>query len=197
MLNQKINIKSKGFNQTIISDNNNNNKKRSKIDWNAHYDGDQGNISLNIAENNKKKHFDIQFNNDDLVQLFNIPSVDMSLEKRLRNDFLKKSNRTQKYRHVPMVIEVLNDRPLYDNAPDMFSANDSLQQLESPEIMSNNSNKLTHISSPTFNEELILPFTIKPISQRKKRAHKRHSKKVYKVLRVPKTYRKSRSSRSI
>ena len=213
MLHPNIDIKSKGFNETIIRDNNHN--KRSKIDWNAHYDGEEGNILLNVNENNRKKHFDIQFNNDDLVQLLNIPSVNMPLEKRLHNDFLKKRNRSRKNRYMryePVAIEILqapSPEPLYNNFNNNYHSynkgrdnfmNNSLQkllQIEPDEIFNSNPNRLTHISSPKINEELILPLTIKPTSQRKKHTPRKYTKRVYKVLRVPKKYKKSRSIRSI
>lgn len=198
-----INIKNKGFNETIIR--NNNKSQRNKINWNSQYDGNEGEISLNIDDNNNKKHFVIQFNNDDLVKLLNIPSVNMSLEKRLQNDFLKKRNQTQKYRRAPMVIEVMQDPTSYDSSAtpydnsNMFnnsssSINDSLKQLMnigSLDKISNNSNALTHLSSPNINEEIILPLTIKATPR--KRTYTPRAKKVYKVLRVPRTYRKTKS----
>ena len=102
MLGEYVNVKNKGFNQTIIH-NNSKRFKQSKISWDANYDGQNGNMALDISKNGRKKHIDIKFNNEDLADILNIPSVNVPLEQRLRNDFLGNYGN-----NPPMIIEFMS-----------------------------------------------------------------------------------------
>ena len=82
-----------------------NGKKRiNKVHWDADYDGKKANVSLDVEDNHRAKHYDVQLNNEDLAEILNVPSVKMSLEKRLQRDFPKKKRFTKKrYRHRQMI----------------------------------------------------------------------------------------------
>jgi len=81
-------IKNKGITQTFIQDNNH--KHINKSSWDAEYDGNAANISVDLNDNGHKKHYDIQLDNDDLANILNIKGVDTDLDKRLINDYKKK-----------------------------------------------------------------------------------------------------------
>jgi hypothetical protein len=93
-------ISNRGITQTTTY--NNCNYDINQIEWNADYNGNTANIDIDYDENGKKKHLNFILNNDDLAEIFNIPSVNDSLDRRLKNDF-KKNKRT------PMFIEVDNN----------------------------------------------------------------------------------------
>jgi len=82
-------IKNKGITQTFIQDNNH--KHINKSSWDAEYDGNAANISVDLNDNGHKKHYDIQLDNDDLANILNIKGVDTDLDKRLINDYKKRN----------------------------------------------------------------------------------------------------------
>jgi hypothetical protein len=79
-------IQNYGFTKTLIQDNKNN--LDNEIQWQANYDGKIANIDLNVNNNGNREFVSMQLNNNDLNQLFGIQPVEVSLEKRLMNDFL-------------------------------------------------------------------------------------------------------------
>ena len=200
MFKQFTNIKNSGFNETIVR--NNGKKNYSKMNWDANYNGNEGNFSLDISKNGKNKHIDVHFDNQDLAQLFNIPSVNMPLDQRLKKDFLlKKKTRKNYNKHNPMIIEIMKQptTSLDDSdtsatsSNDLFNSNsytslDEMFHLKGPRSIRN----LTHISSPLYGEELALPLTI---TQKRKRSPKTTTKRVYKVVRIPKSSKKTKSNR--
>ena len=105
-----LNIKTKGYNETIIRNNNNN--KVSKLNWDANYNGENGNVSLDYSENGKPpEHVKISFDNDDLVNLLNVPSINMPIHQRLKNDFMKIKRRGTKKNNNRMIIELMKQTP--------------------------------------------------------------------------------------
>jgi len=79
-------IKNKGITKTVIRKNGK--SKVNKINWEADYNGDVANISLDIDDDGSKEHYVTKLTSDDLDHLLNIPSVKEPLEERLVNDFL-------------------------------------------------------------------------------------------------------------
>ena len=78
-------MKNNGFSKTIVVNNEKTNVQN--IDWNTHFDGDLANINLNVQDNDKIKHYDIQLTNDEIKHIFNQPSHNDSIHNRLLNDF--------------------------------------------------------------------------------------------------------------
>jgi hypothetical protein len=67
------------------------------------YDGNKANIDVKMKNNGKRKHINVELSNNDLEELFHIPSVQAPLHTRLHNDFLvpaviKKKTRKNKIR---------------------------------------------------------------------------------------------------
>ena len=128
-------IKNRGTTKTILHNNNKNHINQ--INWDADYDGDVANISINTDNDGIRDHFDIKLDNQDLANILNIQSVNMPIHKRLKNDFKEAS-----YMSEPYYIE-LPTPEIQPRTPK------SVEELLS-----------RHISSPLQNEELIIPLTI-------------------------------------
>jgi hypothetical protein len=111
-----LHIKNKGATKTFIHSNGKN--KVSKINWDADYDGKNGVVSLEISDNKKKKHVDVEFDNNDLAHIFNIPSENKSLEERLLRDFSMGTTRNRPQISNPMVIEIVPQETNYDSFDD-------------------------------------------------------------------------------
>jgi len=169
-------IKNIGETTTLIHNNNHNDI--SKINWDAEYDGDIANVSLDLNTNGRNEHFDIQLDNDDLADILNIPTVNTPIDRRLKSDFKQKRMTSN---HTPYMIEI-----------------EDINRFPRPELIENNNPAYTHISSPLQNEELLIPLTIKKSSRLSKRHKKRrNSHNTYKVYRHiksfnPKSYRRSK-----
>jgi len=80
-------IRSKGATKTLIRSNNI--EKIKQFDWDADYNGERANISLDMSEKGEHDHYQIQLSNDDLKKLFIVPSVNEPIHQRLQNDFLE------------------------------------------------------------------------------------------------------------
>jgi len=195
-------IKNKGTTKTIIHNNNKN--YYNQVNWDADYDGEKANISLDIDENGKRGHVDMKINNDELAELLNIPSENSMLDKRLYRDFLSKRSRKGDHN----MIEIDIPEPHNDNIPKSIlyrhaRSKDSLIyeknnkrvhfQNEQPISLENEmgENIYTHVSSPVSQEEILIPLVINDAKTRKHRNHRRPKTHVtYKV------YRKNKHSSS-
>jgi hypothetical protein len=78
-------IKNRGTSKTIVHDNDRN--YVNDFNWDADYDGNVANISIQTNTNGETEHFDVTLNNDDLAHLLNVQSVNIPIDKRLENDF--------------------------------------------------------------------------------------------------------------
>lgn len=172
-------IKNQGITQTIVHDNNHNHFNQ--INWDADYDGNMANITVNSNNDGKRNRFNISLNNEDLANILNIPSVNTPIDKRLKMDFHQPS-----YRIEPYFLEL----------PSPQLPNPQLESIK-PKTIEDIINR--GISSPSVNEELIVPLTIdkKTIDDytfTPKRRHRRRKTHVtHKVYKKPKTASKSKS----
>ena len=91
-------FKNKGITKTIVHNNGVN--IVNKIKWEADYNGDVANISIDIDDDGYNEHYDTQLTNEDLDNILNIPSVNKPIDQRLLHDF-KIVNRKQ----TPMFID--------------------------------------------------------------------------------------------
>lgn len=167
-------IQNKGVAKTVIHDNNHN--SISKVNWDADYDGNVANISVDLLNNGKSQHFDVNLDNDDLAKLLTVPSVNQPLHKRLADDFRR-----------PLEFKFNNDNNDHYNT---FGRNDfgsGQHFLIVPQYSRRrrthkkyrktprySKKRLTHISSPV--DKLIVPLTINKKTSQRHRAHK-----VYKI----------------
>ena len=165
-------IKNRGTTKTIIHNKNNHQQvnKVNELNWDADYDGKKANISLDFNNDGEKEHFDFHLSNKDLSNILNIDSIHQPLEKRLVNDFMRtKKERNQnrlQNRYNDMIIQI-------EDEPRMRT-----KETELYDLLSND--KLTHLSSPLENEELIIPLKIDDNSSSlTPKTHKTY--KVYKI----------------
>ena len=194
-------IKNRGSTKTIIHDNNKNHVN--VIKWDADYDGNEANISLDLNNNNKSEHYNIKLDNDDLANILNVNSVKTPIDKRLKSDF-KKAN----FYRDPSVYNIyLDDFKAPDLMPKSVSQNQLIskyrhQTLDEPiinELLQITAPNNSHFSSPLTDEELIIPLTIDKDSNTlvdKNKTHRvyKHKSKLSaaKGLKKSKTKRKTR-----
>ena len=150
-----------------------------EMDWNANYDGNIANIQMEINNNGKTNNFDFQLDNNDLEEMLSIPSVNETLDKRLRNDFIH--NKKKKKSEDPLFIVVEHDSdPLYKIKLMQPKPRLGYKKYRKPSFK-----KYTHISSPKFEEEFLVPHSAS-LNKKHKRNTKTHTQK--KIYKVPKRY---------
>ena len=168
-------IKNRGTTKTFIHDNNHNHINQ--ISWDADYDGDIANLSINTNTDGKRKHFDFSFDNQDLANMLNIQSVNMPIDKRLKMDFQEPY-----YKPEPLYIEL--STPKFEPRKPKY--------LE--DIIDR------RISSPLSGEELIIPLTIDDKSNNllTLTPHKKHRRPkthiTHRVYKKPKSTSRSKST---
>jgi hypothetical protein len=195
-------IKNRGTMKTIVHDHDKN--KVNVLNWDADYDGDNANLILTSTTDGKKKQIGIQLDNNDLANLLNIPSVNMPLDRRLKDDFIKKPS--------PKLLQIqLPESELDTDLTDI----ESPETIEFPESMSIQPSSTSiedllsssrFLSSPLPDDKLIIPITINDrpshdytlTSRRRHRRPKTHKTyRVYKVNKKPThTSRSSPKSKS-
>jgi len=116
-------IKNKGITQTYTYNKRHNKLDASKIDWDAEYDGQQANISVNLQEpDGDKQHYDIKLDNHDLAQILSMPTINTPIDKRLIEDFKPRNknkyiNMNSQY-DMPMILmpkQPDTDTPVYQD----------------------------------------------------------------------------------
>jgi len=185
-------IKTKGVTKTIIHNNNKN--YINELNWDADYDGEKANISLDIDENGTKGHLNMKMNNDELAELLNIPSESTMLDERLYNDFFRNSPNNE-YKIIE--IEELPKSTINNKfhlLKDSFEKHKKKVRFVNDNAMDDDI--YTHISSPEPEEELLFPFVINETKTRKHRGHKKPKSHItYKVYRKNKLSTNSHRSR--
>jgi len=160
-------IKNRGITQTLIHNNNgNNNNNFSEINWEADYNGKLANINLLSNINGNKEFYNVSLNNEDLNNLLSIPSINNSLETRLKSDFNKKRRKKKVNLNLNLNRKILS--PIL-NRPDIITS---------------------YLSSPLPEEELIIPKSI--INNNPSYNKNNKTYKVYKKIKS--TFPKSRHS---
>lgn len=82
---KSVYIQNIGTTKTVFQ--NNKKKHTNEIKWDSNYDGEKANISLDMKDNGKSKHYEMQLDNNDLEQLLGYQTVNIPLDKRLERDF--------------------------------------------------------------------------------------------------------------
>jgi hypothetical protein len=57
--------------------------------WNANYDGNTANLSMNINDNGFNEHIKMRMTNEELMKLVNVPTIQGAIDERLRETYLK------------------------------------------------------------------------------------------------------------
>jgi len=196
-------IKKQGITQTIVHDNNK--SHFNQINWDADYDGDIANLSINSNVDGKRDTFNISLDNEDLANILNIPSVNMPIDKRLQLDFQEPYYRVEHYKpehykpehYKPEHYKPEHYKPEhYLEFPTRFTIPELEPSRKPTTIKDTTIKELINrgISSPSPNEELIVPLTIDKktmddyILTPKKRHRRRKTHITHKV------YKKNKSS---
>jgi hypothetical protein len=163
-------IKNRGITQTIIHNNNENHFN--EIDWDADYDGNNANISVTSTTDGNKQHFDVKLDNEDLANLLSISSVNVPLHKRLKKDFksLREDHDLYKIELPVPSPKSIKPEPLLESA---ISIDDLISSTD-------------YLSSPSSNEELIVPLTI---GEKHNNSYTLTSRKQHRRPKTHKTYR--------
>ena len=188
-------IKNRGVMKTIIHDHNKN--KVNELNWDADYDGDNANLILTSTTDGKKKQIGIQLDNNDLANLLNIPTVNIPLHRRLKEDFIKEPSPKLLQIQLPELDTDLTDieSPQTIEFPEPMSIQPSSTSIEDLLTPKN------YLSSPSPNDKLIIPITLNDrlshdYTLTSKRRHIRpKTHKTYPVYKVhKKPHRSSRRS---
>ena len=159
-------IKNRGSTKTIMHDNNKNNIN--EIEWDADYDGNEANISLDLVNNGKTHHYNVKLDNDDLANILNINSVQKPIHNRLKNDF-----KNVRFHKDPSMYNIYLDDfktptliSKYNPTVSLELEQEQEQEQEDPmaslgQLLQIEQPKHTHFSSPLTDEELIIPETSK------------------------------------
>jgi hypothetical protein len=79
-------IENYGYTNTMI--NKNNKKSNVSMEWAGNYDGNMADLTVKLNDNGSKKVVDLKLDNQDLINLLNIPSHQSSLHERLSHDII-------------------------------------------------------------------------------------------------------------
>lgn len=185
-------VRNRGATKTIIHNNMHNDV--SEINWDADYDGDFANISLDLNQNGKTNHYDVKLDNEDLANILNIPSINSPIHNRLSDDFKyinypRERERERRRTRRPMLIEFEDiQQPLLP-----YQIQPRSRSIKNPRFY-------THVSSPLQNEEIMVPlsfnrnpldiYTMTPKKHHKKlRTHRTH-----RFYKLPLSSKRSKSS---
>lgn len=79
-------IENYGYTNTMI--NKNNKKSNVSMEWVGNYDGNIADLTVKLNNNGSKKVVDLKLDNEDLINLLNIPSQQMPLDQRISHDII-------------------------------------------------------------------------------------------------------------
>jgi hypothetical protein len=118
----------------------------------------QANVLLDVYDNGRERHFDINLDKTDIENLLQLPTVDKPIEQRLIDDFNVENKRDIRFMTPQLVVNKLSPKK-YRKTPLPLSG------------------KYTHLSSPL--EEILLPLSVRKTSSKssKSKSSKRSSKK--------------------
>lgn len=75
-----------------------NKKSQRAVKWVGNYDGNMADVQIAVNDNGNQENVRIKMDNEDIINLLNIPSNNVALEQRLITDFPseKKSKKARK-----------------------------------------------------------------------------------------------------
>ena len=104
-------MKNKGTTKTIFHNNNTNTVK--EYDWDIDYDGEKAKVSIDTVQNGKPGHYDLEFDNNDLANIFKLNSVKKPINERLLDDFGFNNIPNHSINSInPYIIKIDNTVPL-------------------------------------------------------------------------------------
>lgn len=185
-------IKNIGSSQTIIGNSCQNHIE--EMDWNADYDGDKAKILIRTNSDGDKQKYHFTLDNADLANLLKIDSVNMPIHKRLKSDFKK-----QVFRHDPNLYRI--ELPTSESTESSYMSESPISDSSSLSELINSSPN-SFLSSPSPNDEFIVPVTLNqgPYTKYKFTPKKRNltlkTHKTHRVFKRPKSSRRRSSRRN-
>lgn len=177
-------IKNVGSTQTIIGNRCQNHME--EMDWNADYNGDEAKIRIRINSDGNEGKYHFTLDNSDLANLLNIDSVNMPIHKRLKSDFKKSI-----FRHNPNIYRIeLPTSKLYSKESSYPSISDSSDSFS--ELIDSSPNSF--LSSPSPEDEFIVPVTINPRPYKKYTFTPKRRNLTLKTHKTHRIYKRPRSS---
>jgi hypothetical protein len=175
-----------GINQSFLTINGK--KKFNNFKWDADYNGKVANIILDSNNNGKKKLYNFILDNNDLVNMLNINTSDIPIDKRLNDDF--KESGVPLLNPNPMIIEL-------ESPPNYVSQVQKIQepQIQEPQIQEPRIQEPQNLN----NLEFYIPMIVKKQPTRsvmsfpKKIKTKRSTRLKPKSHKVYKIYKNSKS----
>ena len=113
-------IKNRGISKLLVHNNNQN--QVNEINWDADYDGNTANISVDLNNNGRSNHYDIELDNNDLANILNMKSVNIPIDKRLKTDFKKKQ-------YTPYYVEIMQNPSSLSSDVETFYEDSPISEL--------------------------------------------------------------------
>ena len=205
-------MKNKGTTKTIFHDNNTNTVK--EYDWDIDYDGEKAKVSIDTVQNGKSGHYDLEFDNNDLANIFKLNSVKKPINERLLDDFgfnnmsnstnsmdpyiIKiDSNPLEFIQEKPLLIE--NSNPLekilheFDEMKEnTFEKPPLILDIVKPKIKTRKKRRKNktrrNIFNPIIPQKILMPVNVSsPLIPQLKKTIKKPKIKIHRVFKIPKT----------
>jgi hypothetical protein len=205
-------MKNKGTTKTIFHDNNTNTVK--EYDWDIDYDGEKAKVSIDTVQNGKSGHYDLEFDNNDLANIFKLNSVKKPINERLLDDFgfnnmsnstnsmdpyiIKiDSNPLEFIQEKPLLIE--NSNPLekilheFDEMKEnTFEKPPLILDIVKPKIKTRKKRRKNktrrNIFNPIIPQKILMPVNVSsPLIPQLKKTIKKPKIKINRVFKIPKT----------
>ena len=83
---KNINVVNVGYSETFVKDNNR--QYFNEMEWEGNYDGERAKLNINMNDNGKKEHVQLDLNNKEIMNMLKYPSVNKPIDERLSEDYL-------------------------------------------------------------------------------------------------------------
>ena len=93
-------IQNYGITKTVMNDNNK--KSINEVKWLGNYDGNVADIKIQMDTNGTKDNMELKLDNNDIMKILGIQTVEMPLDKRLLNDFMLEK---EKDHYMPVTLD--------------------------------------------------------------------------------------------
>jgi hypothetical protein len=182
-------MKNKGTTKTIFHNNNTNIVK--EYDWDIDYDGEKAKVSIDTVQNGKPGHYDLEFDNNDLANIFKLNSVKKPINERLLDDFGFNNNSNHSINSinpyiikidntVPLPLEFVQEKPLLlENSKPLqrFEPIEMSEPIEKASSLENILHEFDEMKQNTFKEPPIILDIAKPKLKTRKRRRKYKTRK--------------------
>jgi hypothetical protein len=176
-------MKNKGTTKTIFHNNNTNTVK--EYDWDIDYDGEKAKVSIDTVQNGKPGHYDLEFDNNDLANIFKLNSVKKPINERLLDDFGFNNipnhsiNSINPYiikidNTVPLPLEFVQEKPLLLENSEPIEMSEPIEKASSLETILH---EFDEMKQNTFKEPPIILDIAKPKLKTRKRRRKYKTRK--------------------